>query len=70
MLYCPLSDCKPLYVALAGWLVIRLSATYLFAFVFGLGLVGVWLGSTCDWIIRSAVLVVVFLQGRWRKVVV
>ena len=58
------------YVALAGWLIVRLSATYFFAFVLDLGLVGVWMGSTCDWAIRCLVLVLVFLRGEWRKVVV
>lgn len=54
------------YVACAGWLIVRLVATYLFTFVFNLGLIGVWLGSTCDWIVRSIVLAIVFLRGRWR----
>jgi putative MATE family efflux protein len=54
------------YVSLAGWLVVRLSATYLFAFTLGFGLVGVWLGSTCDWIFRSIILVIVFVRGRWQ----
>jgi Na+-driven multidrug efflux pump len=31
---------------------------------------GVWLGSTCDWIVRAIALVVVFFQGRWHKVTV
>jgi Na+-driven multidrug efflux pump len=44
------------YVSLVGWFAVRLSVTYLFAFVFNLGLLGVWLGSTCDWIVRSIVL--------------
>jgi putative MATE family efflux protein len=54
------------YVSLAGWLVVRLSATYLFAFTLGFGLVGVWLGSTCDWIFRSIILLIVFVRGRWQ----
>lgn len=56
------------YVSLVGWFVVRLIATYLFAFVFHWGLIGVWLGSTCDWIVRAAVLVVVFWRGQWRQV--
>ncbi len=54
------------YVSLAGWLVVRLSATYLLAFTLNLGLVGVWLGSTCDWVFRSLILLIVFQRGRWR----
>jgi putative MATE family efflux protein len=56
------------FVSLAGWFLVRLVATYLFAFGLNLGLVGVWLGSTCDWIVRAIALVVVFFQGRWRQV--
>ena len=58
------------YVSLAGWFLVRLSATYLFAFVFDLGLLGVWLGSTCDWVVRCFTLVVIFSRGKWYKVAV
>jgi MATE family multidrug resistance protein len=36
--------------------VIRISCTWLFALRFGLGLTGVWIGSTCDWFVRSVLL--------------
>ena len=39
-----------------GALVVRLSCTWGFAVGAGLGLVGVWLGSTCDWLVRTALL--------------
>lgn len=58
------------YVSLAGWFFVRLSATYLFAFVFDLGLLGVWLGSTCDWMVRCFTLMAIFLRGKWQKVAV
>jgi putative MATE family efflux protein len=54
------------YVSLAGGLVIRLMATYLLAFSLGLGLVGVWLGSTCDWVFRSLILSIAFRRGQWK----
>ena len=48
--------------------VIRLTATYFFAITLGLGLVGVWMGSTADWVCRSALLAVAYARGRWRGV--
>ncbi len=53
-------------VTLLGGLVVRLAATYYFTRVAGLGLVGVWLGSTCDWIVRTALLTVVWARGGWK----
>lgn len=55
-------------VSAVGALVVRLSCTWLFALKLGLGLQGVWLGSTCDWIARSALLVV-WGRGRLRRAV-
>jgi putative MATE family efflux protein len=46
-----------LAVSAVGAFAVRITCTWLFALVFGLGLTGVWLGSTCDWIVRSALLV-------------
>ena len=53
-------------VSAVGALVVRLACTWLFAMKLGLGLQGVWLGSTCDWIARSTLLVV-WGRGRLRR---
>jgi putative MATE family efflux protein len=45
-----------------GVLVVRLAATWLLAMTAGFGLVGVWLGSTLDWIARSIMLVPLVLR--------
>jgi Na+-driven multidrug efflux pump len=58
------------YISLAGWFVVRIMATYLFVFIFHLGLVGVWMGSACDWIVRATILLWIFVQGRWQKIAV
>jgi putative MATE family efflux protein len=46
-------------VSVIGAVVVRLSATWFLAITLGLGLTGVWMGSTLDWIVRSALYVVI-----------
>ena len=56
------------YISLAGWFIVRIIATYVLAIVWDLGLIGVWLGSTCDWIFRATILLFVFWRGQWQNV--
>lgn len=53
-------------ITFVGGLVVRLGATYLFAFTLDLGLFGVWIGSSCDWITRAVLFARAYRGGRWR----
>lgn len=49
-----------LAVSFTGAFFVRLFATWFFAFYLGLGLVGIWMGSTTDWIVRVILLAFLF----------
>ena len=55
---------QALIVSFTGAVFVRLSATWFFTSYLGLGLAGVWLGSTTDWFVRSVVLVTMFRKNR------
>lgn len=56
----------PMMAALAGPVVVRLVACWVFAYPLGLGLVGIWIGSTLDWGLRAVWLGRAFARGRWQ----
>jgi len=58
----------PLVVSLVNWFLVRLPLAYLFAFVFGLGLSGIWLGVTIDYFVRAGLLALRFRSGAWARV--
>lgn len=51
-------------VSTLGAIFVRLSCTYTLAFPMHMGLPGVWLGSTSDWVVRTAVLAFLVFQAR------
>jgi MATE family multidrug resistance protein len=61
---------SPMIAAIAGPLLVRLVLCWLLAFHLGLGLLGIWIGTTVDWAVRGAFLALVFARGRWRNIAV
>ena len=58
----------PMYGTLAGTLLFRVPAVYLFAVVLGWGLNGVWLGTAVDWTARAALVYSLFRRGDWKRI--
>jgi len=58
----------PLLVSFMSWFVLRLPLAYVFAFVFGFGLTGIWLGVTVDYFVRAALFALRFRSGAWARV--
>jgi Na+-driven multidrug efflux pump len=55
-------------VNLIGVWLVRIPLSYFLAFPMGMGLVGVWLTIIIDWIIRSTLLYMFWLRGKWVKI--
>ena len=60
----------PLWVATLGTWFIRVPAAWAFAADWGCGwgLAGVWYATVTDWIVRAALLAILFRRGRWMQV--
>jgi len=58
----------PMKVALVGPLLVRPILCYVLCFPLGLGLLGIWIGSTGDWIIRTIWLIKAFRKGDWKRI--
>jgi Na+-driven multidrug efflux pump len=59
-----------LWVMLVCGLLVRASVTWFCAIEMRLGLVGVWMGSATDWIIRAIWLGWAYRKGEWKKIIV
>jgi len=57
---------SPLLAALVGPCVVRLTLCWWLAFHLDLGLLGIWVGTTLDWMTRAAFLSLVFRRGDWK----
>jgi len=58
----------PFVVQLLGTIVTRIGAAYFFGWTLGMGLVGVYLGTVVDWVLRTAVLAWFVRRGRWATI--
>ena len=59
---------SPLIASFIGPAGLRLTACWLCAYSLEWGLFGIWVGSTVDWLGRSAYLAWAFQGGRWRQI--
>jgi putative MATE family efflux protein len=56
---------NPIIAILIGPVAVRLFFCWLLAYHWGWGLIGIWVGSTLDWVARVIFLSWVFRRGRW-----
>lgn len=62
------SDVKyTMVVSIVSIFLCRIASSYLLALTFGLGLFGVWIGMTIDWVFRSIFFIARFRSGAWQN---
>lgn len=59
---------SPVYVGIVGFWLIRIPISYLFAFTFGWGIIGIWMVMVLDWLARTIVFMVLYKRGRWKTI--
>ena len=59
---------SPFIASLLGPAALRLFFCWLCAYHLGWGLLGIWVGSTVDWLGRSLYLMWAFERGQWKKI--
>ena len=57
----------PMVSAIIGPVIIRLASCWYLAFELEFGLIGIWLGSSLDWLVRTGFMWFRTAQGRWLK---
>ena len=61
---------SPMLVTFVGSIFIRMGVCYVLAWPLGMGLVGIWIGTTLDWLVRASCVTAVFWRGNWKSRVV
>jgi putative MATE family efflux protein len=56
----------PMWVSILSMLIFRIGSGYVFAYVFGMGALSVWIAMILDWLVRSVCFVRHWRSGRWK----
>ncbi len=59
---------SPMLAALVGPGLVRLGLCWYLAFEMNLGLIGIWYGTSLDWLVRVVFLTFVFRRGAWKRI--
>lgn len=54
-------------VSLLSMWIFRIGFSYLFVFVFNMGVMGIWIAMCVDWVFRSILFVTRFIRGKWKN---
>lgn len=61
---------QPMWVTVIGTWLVRVPGAWYLAIELDWGLTGIWATTVVDWIVRAAVMVILFRRGSWRERVV
>ncbi len=56
-----------MWISMISMWVWRIAFSYVLAITFGMGLLGIWIAMTIDWLFRSIFFVIRFLQGKYKN---
>lgn len=54
-------------VSSASMFLFRIGAAYIFVHAFDMGIIGTWFAMVSDWVIRTAVFIVRYMNGKWQN---